>query len=140
MRSRIAGALATAVLAGMVTPAPAVAATTARPYDFDGDGHRDLVAGSPDGTVAGKRAAGFVSVVPGSRSGLATGRTKVISQNSPGVPGAAEAGDRFGAGLGAITLVRGAATGLTASGAMAANARTLGVQARNAHLGTLLPH
>ncbi|MFP3968278.1 FG-GAP-like repeat-containing protein, partial [Actinomadura fulvescens] len=97
-----AAAASTAAESTAVASAAAAAGAArsgARPYDFNGDGRRDLAIGSPNGTVAGKRGAGFVSVVHGSRSGLDTRRKKVISQNTPGVPGAAETGDHFGSGL-----------------------------------------
>lgn len=77
-------------------PAEATARGPARPYDFNGDGYRDLAIGSPTGSVGGKGGAGFVSVVYGSRKGLNTRRKRFFSQNSPGVPGAAERGDQFG--------------------------------------------
>lgn len=96
MRSLVA--LLTLALAGsfLLGPVPAEAASMARPYDFNGDGYRDLAIGSPAGVVGGKGGAGFVSVVYGSRGGLNTKRKLILSQNSPGVPGAAEPGDRFG--------------------------------------------
>ncbi|MGI5166229.1 FG-GAP-like repeat-containing protein [Spirillospora sp. CA-253888] len=103
MRSRVAGALALSAVVGggaLAGGVPAqAAARVAKPYDFNGDGLRDLAVGSPNGTVGGKRGAGFVSVVPGARAGLDTRRKKIISQDSPGVPGAAETGDHFGYAL-----------------------------------------
>ncbi|MQY05233.1 FG-GAP repeat protein [Actinomadura macrotermitis] len=99
MRSWVAGTLAlsaTIGLAGLAVPAEAKAA--AKPYDFNGDGRRDLAIGSPGGRVGKASGAGFVSVVYGSASGIG-GARKVIGQNSAGVPGAAEAGDRFGSSL-----------------------------------------
>ncbi|MWK35127.1 hypothetical protein GEV43_14530 [Actinomadura sp. J1-007] len=85
-------------LAGLWTvPARAGARAVAGPYDFNGDGRRDLAIGSPDGTAAGKRAAGFVSVAYGTGSGFGT--RQVVSQTSKAVPGAAEPGDRFGSSL-----------------------------------------
>ncbi|MFF0740225.1 FG-GAP-like repeat-containing protein [Streptomyces sp. NPDC004111] len=68
------------------------------PYDFNGDGYRDLAASGPTGTVGAVKAAGYVAVVYGSASGVNTAKRQVISQDSPGVPGGAETGDGFGWG------------------------------------------
>ena len=61
--------------------------------DFDHDGMDDLVAGTP--SVSG--GAGSLSVVPGGTDGPVAAATRVLTQDSPGVPGASEAGDGFGA-------------------------------------------
>lgn len=84
-------------LAGLAPSASAAA--PAKAYDFNGDGYADLAIGSPNGKVGSKAGAGFVSVVYGSAAGLNTGKKKVFTQNSAGVPGAAEAGDHFGHSL-----------------------------------------
>lgn len=68
-------------------------------YDFNGDGYPDLALGNPYGAVSGHAAAGFVTIVYGSSSGLNTAKKQVFSQNSTGVPGAAEAYDHFGFSL-----------------------------------------
>jgi hypothetical protein len=107
VRSGVAVGLAAGlILGGLVAPSASVSASASaavraagRPYDFNGDGYRDLAIGSPGGTVAGKRGAGFVSVLYGSRKGLKGARKKVISQAAKGVPGAPEAGDHFGSAL-----------------------------------------
>ena len=69
--------------------------------DIDGDGFDDLAIGAPGDVVNGRAAAGSVGVVFGSPSGLdaSKGATTSFHQNSPGIQGAAEAGDRFGAAL-----------------------------------------
>ena len=64
--------------------------------DFDGDGHADLAVGTPGETVDSKIEAGAVSVLYGSSSGLTAARSQQWSQNSKGVPGSSEDGDRFG--------------------------------------------
>ena len=67
--------------------------------DFDDDWHSDLVVGAPLEDVGRVRDAGAVTVLPGADNGPDLARTRVLSQDSPGVPGAAEAGDLFGAAL-----------------------------------------
>lgn len=64
--------------------------------DFNGDGHQDLAVGAPGGTVGSAQGAGYVSVVYGGTHGLDPARHATFSQNSPGVPGAAETRDGFG--------------------------------------------
>lgn len=93
--------LAAGLLASVLTPltlaAPAAhAATAAAPYDFNGDGYRDLAIGAPGATVGGKAKAGAVSVVYGSSTGPKSTKYQTYSQNSAGIPGTAETGDAFG--------------------------------------------
>lgn len=96
-----AALLATAVLAATVSPvalgAPASAAPAKHVDDFNGDGYRDLLLGDRTATVAGKKDAGAVVVIWGSATGLNPAKRSVITQNSPGVDGVAEAKDGFGA-------------------------------------------
>ncbi|MGW0561898.1 FG-GAP-like repeat-containing protein [Streptomyces sp. NPDC003016] len=88
-----AGVLAVSALtAGTASAAPAHLKG-----DFNGDGYADLAVGVPKATVGGKAKAGYVNVVWGSANGPA--KSTVISQNTAGVPGAAEADDRFGSQL-----------------------------------------
>ncbi|UIX32247.1 FG-GAP-like repeat-containing protein [Streptomyces sp. GQFP] len=100
MRSR-ASLLATALVAATLSPlalaAPAPAAAAKHVDDFNGDGHRDLLLGDSTATVAGQRNAGAVVVIWGSATGLNPAKRSVITQNSPGIAGVAEAKDRFGA-------------------------------------------
>ncbi|MBT2511431.1 FG-GAP repeat protein [Streptomyces sp. ISL-98] len=58
--------------------------------DIDDDGRQDVVFGRS--TAAG---GGLVGVVRGTADGLAP-RATLIGQNTPGVPGTGESGDRFG--------------------------------------------
>ena len=97
-RFAVAGfATALAAAALVAAPiAPASAASLGVSSDFNGDGFRDQVIGAPNATVAGDKAAGYIAVVYGSASGLATGDRQIIHQDSPGVPGGTEAGDQFG--------------------------------------------
>ncbi|MEU0201876.1 MULTISPECIES: hypothetical protein [unclassified Streptomyces] len=107
MRTRITAA----VLAAALTPlaltlsAPAAhAATAAAPYDFNGDGRTDLAIGAPGARVAGQARAGAVSVVYGSASGPKTATRTLLTQNTAGMPGAAEADDAFGTALASADL------------------------------------
>jgi hypothetical protein len=100
-RYRTAPALALALAAGLLAAAPAQAAPTASPSgqsDVNGDGYGDLVTAS-EAAVSGASGAGAVVVNTGSSSGVSAGRTQIVTQNSSGVPGAAEKDDEFGAAL-----------------------------------------
>ncbi|MFG2601223.1 FG-GAP-like repeat-containing protein [Streptomyces sp. NPDC048462] len=107
-------ALATAVAAGgLVAPAafaaPVHGATAASqtprkaaapaPGDVDGDGFGDLAAGAPEGTIKGYAKAGYVSLVHGTAQGVRVDRHKGITQDTAGIPGVPEAGDRFGSSV-----------------------------------------
>ncbi|WP_369247323.1 VCBS repeat-containing protein [Streptomyces sp. R41] len=104
-RSRLGLVAAVAVAGAVVGPVSAHAAGTASAgatsvrADFNGDGYTDLAVAAPWGTVGGYARAGYVSVVYGSSQGLDTKHRQVISQNTAGIPGAAETGDWFGWGL-----------------------------------------
>ncbi|GGX31720.1 hypothetical protein GCM10010297_61470 [Streptomyces malachitofuscus] len=81
-----------------------VAAGTAQgaagtPGDINKDGYRDVVVSAPDATVAGRAKAGAVVIMYGTARGIDTTRRTVLTQNSTGIPGGAEAGDRFGASV-----------------------------------------
>jgi FG-GAP repeat len=69
--------------------------------DFDGDGFDDLAVGVLSEDLGAKRDAGAVDVLRGSPSGLVAAGARQWSQDSPGVPGLAEAGDAFGSSLAA---------------------------------------
>ncbi|MGW6268389.1 FG-GAP repeat domain-containing protein [Streptomyces sp. NPDC055060] len=103
-RSRTAPALAAALAAGVLVAVPAhtaSAAPAAAPdgrSDVNGDGYGDLVTTSEAG-VAGVRGAGAIVVNTGSSAGISAGRTQIVTQNSAGVPGAAEEDDRFGSAV-----------------------------------------
>ena len=73
--------------------------------DFNGDGRSDTVVADPYATVDGQARAGRVIVLYGDADGrVGEGARGVVSQNSPGVGGAAEAGDRFGYALAVADL------------------------------------
>ncbi|MEE1799210.1 VCBS repeat-containing protein [Streptomyces sp. JV176] len=62
--------------------------------DFNGDGVRDTVIADPEATVAGRTRAGLVRIVYGGDKG-----TLELSQETAGVPGAAEDDDQYGSAL-----------------------------------------
>jgi hypothetical protein len=103
------GGLAGAAHASAVPASTKIAATTtakvgavvtgAKPYDFNGDGYPDLALGNPYGKAGTSSAAGFVTIVYGSKTGPNTAKKQVISQDTAGVPGVTEVGDHFGYSL-----------------------------------------
>ncbi|MDT0319825.1 FG-GAP and VCBS repeat-containing protein [Streptomyces millisiae] len=95
---RIATTLgAAAVVGGGLLPAVPVGTAQAAPAryadDFNGDGYRDYAAWAWAEETDGADA---VEITYGTASGIGT-RRQVIHQGSPGVPGANEADDMFGA-------------------------------------------
>ncbi|GLY30422.1 FG-GAP and VCBS repeat-containing protein [Kineosporia sp. NBRC 101731] len=76
----------------------------------------DLYVGAPEATVGGKKSAGEVyryTITPGGSGGRVTVTAREVrSQNSAGVPGAAEAGDRFGSVLSSVDNGLGALVGV----------------------------
>ncbi|MGW0536997.1 FG-GAP repeat protein [Streptomyces sp. NPDC003032] len=66
--------------------------------DINGDGHLDLVVGTPGENLDGVSDAGSITVVYGAAdgSGLSTAGSVLLSQNTPGVPNADEKNDFFG--------------------------------------------
>ncbi|MEU8789278.1 hypothetical protein [Streptomyces sp. NPDC048643] len=100
MRKRTLLMSATLLASGLTPLAMASAeATAGTPGDVNKDGYRDIVVSAPDATVAGHSKAGAVVVLYGTSHGVDPSRRTVLTQNSTGVPGAAEAGDRFGAAV-----------------------------------------
>jgi hypothetical protein len=71
------------------------AALATGPFDT---GPSDLAIGAPFEDLGATTNAGAVNVVYGSNTGL-VGRNQTLTQNSPGVVGAAESGDLFGVAL-----------------------------------------
>ena len=69
--------------------------------DFDNDGFDDLVVGAPGNNISSNGStvnnAGAITAVYGSSNGLQTNRrVQLLTQNSPGIHGAAEQNDNFG--------------------------------------------
>ncbi|MFH9858239.1 integrin alpha [Streptomyces sp. NPDC017202] len=91
----VAGALLTfGVGTGGTPAAAAVACPSGVESDFNGDGIRDTAVADPEATVDGVPKAGVVHVVYGGGKGTLT-----LSQAPDNVPGAPEAGDRYGYAL-----------------------------------------
>ncbi|QCX78062.1 FG-GAP repeat protein [Streptomyces sp. YIM 121038] len=107
MRTRTLALAAASALAATGLTLPFAASAGAAPggatppvkADFNGDGYEDLAVGVPAGSVGGKAEAGYVSVVWGGPRGLSVKDNVRISQATANVPGAPEAGDRFGAAV-----------------------------------------
>ncbi|KRV48509.1 hypothetical protein AQ490_24875 [Wenjunlia vitaminophila] len=72
--------------------------------DFNADGFQDIAIGVPNATVNGRADAGLVVVTYGTSRGISSGRRLVLSQDTPDIPGGAEAGDRFGASVSSADL------------------------------------
>ena len=108
--------------------------------DINGDGFADVAVAAYGEDIGSAREAGSVTVLFGSASGLTTKGVKSYTQNTAGIPGDAEAWDRFGSavdltditkdgkadlvigvdgenGAGGVWTLRGTSAGLTTSGA-----------------------
>ncbi|MET8580417.1 FG-GAP-like repeat-containing protein [Streptomyces collinus] len=106
MRKRVP-LLATILTTGLLTAlplTPAAAAPSRLAGDFNGDGYLDIALSAAGHRVGTADQAGAVVVLYGSSSGVSAARRTVITQNSAGVPGTAEAGDLFGESLAAGDL------------------------------------
>ena len=67
--------------------------------DFNNDGADDLAVGVPLDRVGAVVGAGAVNVLYGSASGLTGSGSQLFGQDTPGLPGVAEADDGFGSAL-----------------------------------------
>ncbi|MGW0609804.1 FG-GAP-like repeat-containing protein [Streptomyces sp. NPDC002788] len=95
------------VAAHAADAAPGTSAGAAKLHDdFNGDGYADLAVAAPAATVGGKKGAGYVAVVYGSKNGLNTTTRQVLSQSAAGVPGSPETDDAFGSALTTADLDR----------------------------------
>ncbi|MFG2359741.1 FG-GAP-like repeat-containing protein [Streptomyces sp. NPDC048521] len=117
--------------------------------DVNGDGYADLAVGDPGEAIGSVTKAGSVVLLKGGKGGLTGTGAQTFHQDTSGVPGVVEKGDLFGGSVrlldvtgdgkadlaagapgedlgtvangGAVWLLRGTATGLTASKAFAEN-------------------
>jgi hypothetical protein len=131
--------------------------------DVNGDGYADLAVGDPGEAIGSVAKAGSVVVLKGGNGGLTGTGAQSFHQNTPGVPGSVEKGDLFGGSVrlldvtgdgkadvaagapgenlgtivngGAVWLLRGTATGPTASQAFAENPVDLRAPASRAEFG-----
>ncbi|MFE5025448.1 integrin alpha [Streptomyces sp. NPDC056656] len=65
--------------------------------DVNADGYADVLVGSPGEAIGTLKFAGTAVLLRGSSSGLTTTKAVGYTQNTADVPGAAQAGDQFGA-------------------------------------------
>ncbi|MDH6225885.1 MULTISPECIES: FG-GAP and VCBS repeat-containing protein [Streptomyces] len=149
-RTALAAVAAAALTGGLLTltASTAVAAdgTLVAKADFNKDGKGDVATSAAWAHVGGKEGAGQVVALYGTSTGVNSTKRTVISQDTSGVPGSAEADDMFGyetaygdfnadgyddlavgapgeattAGefAGSVTLLWGTASGLTGTGAV----------------------
>ncbi|WP_151773488.1 VCBS repeat-containing protein [Streptomyces abyssomicinicus] len=100
-RTTLATVAAAAVTGGLLTftaasTAVAVDGTVASQADFNNDGIGDVATSASGAYVGGNSQAGQVVVAYGAQgTGLTAAKRSVISQDTSGVPGGAEAGDAF---------------------------------------------
>ncbi|MET9566922.1 FG-GAP and VCBS repeat-containing protein [Streptomyces tauricus] len=130
--------------------------------DVNGDGFGDIALGIAGEDIGDITDAGSVALVPGSASGVTGAGTQTFHQDTAGIPGVAEDDDQFGASSalldvdgdghpdlaagsqaengwnGAVWVLRGTATGLTATSSLAFGAGDLSAPATGARLGALL--
>ncbi len=69
--------------------------------NFNGDGYDDLIVGAPLEDLPAGQNAGMITFVQGREGGLAAFTAVGFDQDSPGIPGGAEAEDKFGSDLAA---------------------------------------
>jgi hypothetical protein len=93
--------LIAATLLVLAVPLPAAAAPSGIPSDFNGDGYADQAIGAPGEGVAGHAAAGSVTILYGSSSGLSSTGGQRLTAASPGVAGPPGAGFRLGQSIAA---------------------------------------
>ena len=82
----------------LVSVAAFPAAASARPFDLDGDGRQELVAGVPGWSVRGAPNAGALFVFRGTRAGVAPA-PRIVTTDSPSIPGRAEGDDHWGGSM-----------------------------------------
>ncbi|MEW2484951.1 FG-GAP-like repeat-containing protein [Streptomyces sp. NPDC048411] len=119
--------------------------------DIDGDGLDDAAVTAEDESIGSAASAGSVTVFRGTPAGLSAYGAKLFHQDTAGVPGANEDGDRFGSsvrladlngdryadlsvgasgensGDGAVWSLRGSSSGVTAKNAVSFGAASVGL-------------
>ncbi|MFC6879114.1 MULTISPECIES: FG-GAP and VCBS repeat-containing protein [Actinomadura] len=132
--------------------------------DVNGDGKADVAAGAPEEKVGGTLRAGAATVLYGGPGGVTGASAQQFGQGTAGMPGSVEQDDRFGSDLsladlngdgkadltigssgengreGSLHMLNGTATGVTVTGVRAFSSGTLGVQSRNAKIGSVVLH
>ncbi|MER5468239.1 FG-GAP-like repeat-containing protein [Streptomyces sp. NPDC002685] len=131
--------------------------------DVNGDGYPDLAVGVPGEAIGSKAKAGAVVLLKAGKDGLTGTGAQAFHQDTAGVPGVAESGDLFGGSArlldvtgdgkadlvagapgenlgtvvngGAVWLLRGTASGITASKSVAVNPMDIGAPAAKALFG-----
>jgi hypothetical protein len=133
--------------------------------DVNGDGYADVAVGAPGEKLGDKTGAGMVNVLYGSRDGLTGKGSQGFTQDTEGVPGAAESSDNFGdavslldingnayadlaaaaprenmveganTGEGAVWSLRGRPTGIVTDAAFTFGPRTVGAPVERASFG-----
>ncbi|MEV7072931.1 FG-GAP and VCBS repeat-containing protein [Streptomyces sp. NPDC091972] len=133
--------------------------------DVNNDGYADVAVGAPGEKLGDKAGAGMVNVLYGSRDGLTGTGSQGFTQDTDGVPGAAESSDNFGdsvsihdingngyadlaaaasrenmveggnAGEGAVWSLRGRPTGIVTDAAFTFGPRTVGAPIERATFG-----
>ncbi|MFF7377504.1 VCBS repeat-containing protein [Streptomyces massasporeus] len=92
-----AAALTGTLLSSAAAPATAADGTHTPRADFNGDGIGDVAFSASGAYVSGKKDAGQLVVLYGTKTGVSSAKRSAISQNTTGNPGTAETGDVFGA-------------------------------------------
>ncbi|MEU6259539.1 FG-GAP-like repeat-containing protein [Streptomyces sp. NPDC047043] len=119
--------------------------------DINGDKYADVAVGAFDEDNGSAKDSGSVTVLFGSATGLTGSGAKSYTQNTTGVPGSSETNDEFGMSVrlvdldkngkadlvvgsgyennyGAVTVLRGTASGLTTTGAKSFTARDVSLK------------
>ncbi len=124
--------------------------------DFNGDGRDDLAIGVGNESIGAILGAGAVNVIYGSSSGLTSTGDQIWHQNTAGIKGGSETNDNFGsalaagdfngdgrddlaiavmnesigtiAGAGAVNIIYGSSSGLTATGDQIWHQNTAGIK------------
>ncbi|MEU6140123.1 FG-GAP and VCBS repeat-containing protein [Streptomyces sp. NPDC047081] len=100
LRLALATATAAALTGGLLTFSAATATAADSMHvpqaDFNGDGIGDVAFSAATAYVSGHKDAGQVVALYGTATGVSSAKRSTISQNTTGVPGTAEAGDKFG--------------------------------------------